>query len=64
MDINSLPTEIRDLALIRRDEHSTPSSTPVLARAFIFRETPEGHDFWWQINLGNYAPYYARYPAT
>jgi len=60
--ISKLPPEIRELAEKRRSEQMFPKEIDILVRAFNWFITPEGIEFWREINKENYSVFYSPYP--
>lgn len=66
MKIKDLPSEIQLLAALRTDKNDMKTLASFfdanIGGCFIFIGSIEGLDFWEQINKGNFAPFYERYP--
>ena len=60
--ISKLPEPIRELAEKRRSEQMFPKEIDILVRAFNWFITPEGIEFWREINKENYSVFYSPYP--
>jgi len=60
--ISKLPEPIRELAEKRRSEQMFPKGIDILPRAFDWFITPEGIEFWREINKENYSVFYTLYP--
>ena len=58
--ISKLPEPIRELAEKRRKEQNFPKGIDVLVRAFDWFITPEGIEFWREINKENYSVFYEK----
>jgi hypothetical protein len=58
--ISKLPEPIRELAEKRRSEQN-PKERDILPRAFDWFITPEGIEFWREINKENYSVFYEKY---
>jgi hypothetical protein len=61
MKLNDLPQEIEELAIKRSDFATKEIQEDDLRRLFRWKETPEGLEFWREINQGNFEPFYAKY---
>lgn len=55
--ISKLPEEIKKIAIERTTEKQEDS----LLSAFIWEDTPEGHDVWEDVNRGIYKTFYDFY---
>jgi hypothetical protein len=62
MKLNDLPQEIEELA-IKRSDFATKEiqEDDSIGGLFRWKETPEGLEFWREINQGNFEPFYAKY---
>jgi len=58
--ISELPEPIRELAEKRRSEQNFPKEIDILPRAFDWFITPEGIEFWREINKENYSVFYEK----
>ena len=58
--ISKLPEPIRELAEKRRSEQMFPKEIDILPRAFNWFITPEGIEFWREINKENYSVFYEK----
>lgn len=58
MKISELPNGLRHLAEKRREEDASDIDNDVLEEAFGFALTPEGYHYWFEIEEGNFTPYY------
>ena len=58
--ISELPEQIRELAEKRRSEQNFPKEIDILPRAFDWFITPEGIEFWREINKENYSVFYEK----
>ena len=58
--ISKLPEPIRELAEKRRSEQMFPKGIDILPRAFDWFITPEGIEFWREINKENYSVFYEK----
>jgi len=61
MKLNDLPQEIEELAIKRSDFATKEIQEDDLRRLFRWKETPEGYEFWDEINQGNFEPFYVKY---
>lgn len=53
--INTLPEPYNRLAMLRCPDPLTEDlKNTKLLGAFVFDDTPEGHDWWWGVAGGNY----------
>lgn len=70
MKLKDLPQPIRELAekRIREQGNEPDGETDLIAPdykgGFYWHKTPEESDFWEEINQGNFAPFYERYPQS
>lgn len=62
MKIKELPKPIQQLAVTRFEEQSTFAGGEILLDKINWTKTPEGFLFWEQINAGDFATFYEKYP--
>lgn len=65
--ISQLPEQIKKLALLRQKEAGFPPNENIelnvhYRHGFDWGKTPEGHDFWKEINVGNFDVFDKKYP--
>lgn len=63
--VKDLPKEIQDLWVERAKEDGNSGyfdKYTIVANGFFFINTKEGFMFWYEINKGNYEPFYKLYP--
>lgn len=62
MKLNDLPQEIEELAIKRSDLATKEiKEDDSVSELFHWDSTPEGLEFWREINQGNFKPFYAKY---
>lgn len=63
---DELPVEIQEKMLERQEEiggYKDPKMFKVhITGGFIFRDSEEGTKFWWDVILGDFDVFFARYP--
>lgn len=65
MQVDKLPKEIQEIALERhKEQRDRIDFTGNLSGVFTWGKTKEGHDFWSNINDGNFDDFYNKYPKS